>query len=185
MAGAVFANADVTRNLFGFLEATPKLVAAVVSCSVDIATPARMFVAGFSKSDMLRMRAATDSHRAALHRETMAAMQVRLIRSVVSETRLETQLSDALVARDEAEQECADAEAERDSALAERCAMETAFAEHVDGGSRSLIGSTITLRRRLLVAEGARDRLDALNQRLYARLWAAETERDAALARLG
>ena len=79
--------------------------------------------------------------------------------------------------REEAQNECYEAEEARDRALTERNAIEAAFAEHI--GSRELVASTTTLRRRLLAAEGERDRANALNQRLYQRLWAVEAERDA------
>ncbi len=196
MARNIFANTDVARTTLGFLEATPQLVAAVVACSVDVAAVTQVFVPGFSKSAMLHKRRLCDQARAEevaqqldnAAADRLAAMAERdeavADRNAAEDACLiaEAEREAEEYERQGAQNECCEAEEARDLALAERDAVEAAFAKHV-GNSRRLIGPTITLRRRLLVAEGERDRTNALNRRLYERLWAAEAERDAALER--
>jgi hypothetical protein len=62
--GMIFVNADVLRTVLGFLEPVT-VAAAVLSCSPEVASLARLSAPGFSKLALLRKRAARDHARTA------------------------------------------------------------------------------------------------------------------------
>jgi hypothetical protein len=151
MAATVFCNVDVLRCVFSFLEPAPKLVAAVLPCSSDLAAHTRFFVPGFSKTDMLCER---NRREVALRRViSQQGDRINLLLSEMGDYQLLADERDEADANYEAvvgdqvqlgiqietmHSECARAQWERDS-------MADAFAEHVMDAGEPTDASGLTL----------------------------------------